>query len=255
MSDQVEFEKLQRDTEKMKALQQFIQGTTQEIKGPLHALFQKCQYLVDKYKDRSFEYIGYKEFKEIIAVLETIRDHSKHSVDTVDQLVSLNKKKAGLKGNHCDANHVVHEAVKMLRYALEVSNISIVLKLAPSLPNVAIGSLELNQVVINVLTNAIQAVPGGGKIEIKTHMDTSRRVCFEFKDNGVGIPKDSLSRIFEPFFTAKPRGLEKSTGLGLSIVYSIVKSYGGDIIIQSSLRQGTNVKICLPAFKGSKAKK
>jgi signal transduction histidine kinase len=96
-------------------------------------------------------------------------------------------------------------------------------------------------------------LPGGGKVQITSRyqkaIDCVRIDC---RDDGVGIPKEALSRVFEPFFTMKPRGLEKSSGLGLSIVYSIIKTHQGQVKIKSEYRKGTLVTILLPTYKHKK---
>jgi len=254
MREKKEMESLVRESEKMKALQHFIAGTTHEIQQPLKALLDRSQSLIGKYEDRQFEYIGYKEFKDIMRTLRTMHAQMKYCFDTTDRLLSLSRRKANLQDNHCSVNSVIREAANMLKHSLEVSDIKVKLSLSSRLPHGAIGSLDLEQALNNVLTNAIQSLPGGsGKIQIKTtYQKAADIVRIDCKDDGVGIPKDVLARVFEPFFTTKPRGLEKSSGLGLSIVYSIIKAYQGEILVKSNYRQGALVTILLPVHKTKK---
>jgi signal transduction histidine kinase len=105
---------------------------------------------------------------------------------------------------------------------------------------------QLNQVFMNLISNAIQAIPEertDGKIEIYTE-DKQENVVIRIKDNGVGIPEDKLQRIFEPFFTTKPVGV--GTGLGLAIVHSIIDKHGGQIEVHSEVGKGTEFIIVLP---------
>ena len=133
---------------------------------------------------------------------------------------------------------------------LKLRDIKLHLKLTPNLPSVAIDPIEWNQVINNVIANAQESMPAGGLLVVSTlYNPRSRKVTVIFKDNGIGIQKENLQRIFDPFFTTKKRGLGQNSGLGLSIVYKIIKRYKGDIAIESNLRSGTLVKIDLPAVK------
>ena len=257
ISDKQEIETLVRETEKMEAFQNFIAGTTYEIQQPLKGLLDYSQCLIDRYKDRDFEYIGYKEFKDIMKTLEKMNDQVKYCFNMTDRLNSLNRRKARLEKDHCSANHIIREAVNMLQHSLEVSDIHLTLKLNSQIPQVAISSLDLSQVLNNIITNAIQSLPGnGGKIQIRTaYQKAKSKVRIDCQDDGVGIPDEIITRIFDPFFTTKPRGLEKNSGLGLYIVYSIIKAYQGEIYVKSHYRSGTLITIVLPVFKIKKGKR
>ena len=149
--------------------------------------------------------------------------------------------------DRCDLNKVIEAALGLLKQQLKNLNIEAILRLTKTLPTVAIGNVECHQVIYNILLNAIQAMPAGGKIKIRTMFNKVDKVMQLFvEDEGVGIPPEQLTKVFEPFFTTKERGVEKNTGLGLSIVHAIVTAAKGEIKIQSSLRQGTVVRIDLP---------
>ncbi len=245
-----EMEHLQVESEKMKALQSFIAGTTKEIQQPLKGILEHSHHLVEKYKDMYFEYIGYKEFKDIMTTLAAMRDQVKSCFNTTNQLLDINRRRTNLKENHCCVNTVIKESIAGLQHSLEASGITCDLRLSSDLPLAAIGALEFNQVITNILTNAIQAMPRGGEIRVRTvYQNKDGRIRIECHDDGFGIPSEALPHIFEPFFTTKHRGLDRSAGLGLAIVYSLLKTCHGDIVIKSKLRQGTLVQIHLPACK------
>ncbi len=251
LSDRIQQEEKARLDNKMAAINHFVAGAAKEIQYPLQIILTRIESILKNYKDRPFEYIGFKEFKNLMQVLEAIHNQIRYSFNITQNLVSLNKKKAGTKERSCDINRVILNVLDLLEEQIKSGRIRINLKLGPRLPDAAIGSLELSQVATNICMNAIQSMPGGGTVTIKTSMGGGRdNVFLEIKDEGVGIPKEILPRIFEPFFTTKQRGSGKSPGLGLSIVYSIVKAYQGDITINSSLRHGTTVKVILPILKG-----
>jgi two-component system NtrC family sensor kinase len=111
------------------------------------------------------------------------------------------------------------------------------------LPRIRGFPQELNQVFINLLINAGQAIEGRGEIRIKTWAQ-GEEVCVEVSDTGIGIPAESLSRVFDPFFTTQ--GVGKGTGLGLAISYRIVQKHGGEIEVTSRIRQGTTFIVRLP---------
>ncbi len=114
------------------------------------------------------------------------------------------------------------------------------------LPKVSCSPSQINQVFLNLVTNAVQAIEGHGKILIKTLAD-EQYVHVVVRDNGKGIPQENLAKIFDPFFTTKPIG--EGTGLGLSIVFGIVKDHGGHIQVKSEVGKGTAFCVSLPIQK------
>jgi PAS domain S-box-containing protein len=252
----LEAEKFAQESNKMRAVQNFILGTAHEIKHPLQGLLHHTENLIGDYKDRDFEYIGFNEFKDIVAKLESMRDQVRYCHDTIERLLNLSQKKVGITNKCCGVNEVIKDVVSSLEHQLAVSDITVKLFLAKDLPKVCMSALEFHQVTLNILTNAIQSMPLKGVIRMRTkYLKKEKIISFECVDEGVGIPKETLKRIYEPFFTTKERGLEKNSGLGLSIVYSIVKSNNGHIVINSSLRSGTSVKLSLSVCKPSKSQK
>jgi two-component system, NtrC family, sensor kinase len=235
----------------LEGLKLFISGTMYEIQHPVKGLLDSLQDLINKYGQKGFEYIGYKEFREIIKKIELMRDQTRRCFDITERILSLNRKKAGLTAKHCEINDAIKEALKMIDHDLQTSEIKIKLHLSPKIPCAAISPLELNHVLVNVFNNALQSFPGaGGVIHVRSYFKKdNQRVYIECKDEGVGISKEILPRIFDPFFTTKQRGLEKSSGLGLTVVQFILDACGGKIDVRSDLRKGTLVSISIPAIK------
>jgi signal transduction histidine kinase len=102
----------------------------------------------------------------------------------------------------------------------------------------------LRQVFLNLITNAVQAMPKGGELRVRTQRQTDKQVLIEFSDSGIGIAEEHRHRIFDPFFTTKDPG--QGTGLGLSVVHSVIKRYQGNIAVHSKLGEGTTFRIELP---------
>ena len=229
-----------------------ISDMAQELQGPLQSLAARSQKLLEEYKSRDFEYISYKDFKNIMATLEQMNRQIQRCYFTTSRMVSVGKQKAQLSSGTCQVNAVIEEILTLFHRQLESTKIKVVSRLVKDLPEVRLGKVECYQVIHNVLLNAIQAMPAGGKVLVRTSLDQDKRfVVIDIEDEGVGITPEHLSKVFEPFFTTKERGKKKNTGLGLSVVYATVHSTGGDVHIQSSLRKGTKVHIDLPAANSS----
>ena len=145
-------------------------------------------------------------------------------------------------------NRVVEEAVELLAYSLRVDSVETILQLAPDLPDIWADPHQLHQVVVNLVSNAHQAmraIDTSRRIILTTRLDAaSGRVQLEVADTGPGIPEDVQRRIFEPFFTTKPVG--QGTGLGLSLCQGIVERHGGTIGVASRPDHGASFFVQLP---------
>jgi len=135
------------------------------------------------------------------------------------------------------------EIVSMLKRQANVRNVELNLHIDDNLPKIIVDPLELEQVLVNLITNSFQAMSAGGKIDITASL-VGKEIIIKVADTGTGIPQENLERIFEPFFSTKPVG--QGTGLGLSVCYGIVQSWGGKIYADSVLNKGTTMTIILP---------
>jgi signal transduction histidine kinase len=153
-----------------------------------------------------------------------------------------------------DLGTLAEETVELLRSLADRSGVELIVKSA-SVVKARVNRAELQQVLSNLLANAIQAVPDGGRVTLAVDEANARLpengdrqvrsyACIEVQDEGMGIPPEILPRIFDPFFTTKPSG--EGTGLGLSVSYGIIRDHGGGIRIQSVLGGGTTVRVYLP---------
>lgn len=253
ISERRQLEQVAREAAKTKALQHFITGTSHEIQHPLKGLIVQADNLLKLYRERDFEYIGFKEFTRIFDDIDQMRDQLQYAHDTIERLVKISQQKVGIKENSCDANRVIREAIQALKDNIAKADVSVNVRLARKLPTAAIGEIELSQVLIKIVTNAIQSLTMAGRVDIKSsYIKAENCIRIDCTDNGIGIEKDDLSRVFDPFFSTKERGVEKNAGLGLAIVYSIIKSYQGSISIKSNPNDGTRVRLMLPVVKSSK---
>jgi len=143
-------------------------------------------------------------------------------------------------------NESLEATISILSHDIKARHIRLVRDFKP-LPPVYCMPGRLNQVFLNILLNAVQAVPDGGEIIVSTWAYRDG-VKVAIADNGVGIPRENMNRIFDPFFTTKPKG----TGLGLSISYTIIAEHGGQIEVQSEVGKGSTFTIVLPIRKREK---
>jgi two-component system NtrC family sensor kinase len=148
-------------------------------------------------------------------------------------------------------NEIVESAVEILAYQMRTSNIEVITQLDPNLPSTEVDSHQMQQVFLNIINNARQAMEANqdkGTLRVKTEC-VDGRVRVTFTDNGPGIPEENLKKIFNPFFTTKEVG--KGTGLGLSLCYGIVSEHGGTITPYSQEGQGATFVIDLPVTRSA----
>jgi two-component system NtrC family sensor kinase len=138
----------------------------------------------------------------------------------------------------------LRETVALVQGLAKSSSVAIREDYPPEPVLVSMDHNEIKQVFINIVNNALQAMPEGGELRIR--MDTAREndIIVEFSDTGVGIAQENIHRIFEPFFSTKDNG--DGTGLGLSISYRIVQNHGGKIEAESTVGSGTTFRVYLP---------
>jgi two-component system NtrC family sensor kinase len=227
-----------------------ISGLAHELDSPLKSILTRTQKLIKDYKSRDFEFISYKDFKVIIATLEQLERQLEHCSQTTSRMLYVGKRQGRLEVNHCQINDVIKNIIGDLDQQLKSARVKLVVRLGKQLPLATVGPVECHQIIHNVIINAIQAMPGGGIIKVRTFLDKVKGLIgIDVTDEGVGIAPDHLSKVFEPFYTTKERGIDKSSGLGLSIIHSIIQSVGGSVDIESSLRKGTTVQISLPVYQ------
>jgi signal transduction histidine kinase len=140
-----------------------------------------------------------------------------------------------------DVTKEIEEALMLMEEACEQSHIRVVTDMAPDLPAVELDSQQFRQVLLNLMQNAIQAMPEGGTLAVKAELRNGSP-CISITDTGIGIPEGEIERIYQPFFTTKKGG----AGLGLPVALRIVRSHGGDLKVESTEGRGTRVVITLP---------
>jgi signal transduction histidine kinase len=188
---------------------------------------------------------GTTDFNGLLAqidlLLGNIEEGANRTTVIVHHLKSFSRS-SGQEFHPADLHEGLESTLTITRHQCR-DRIEIETDLAPDLPLVECLGGQINQVFLNILTNAIQAITREGRIEIKSWSGNGE-IHFAFSDSGGGIPAELLPRIFDPFFTTKETG--KGTGLGLGICYQIVKKHGGQIKVKSQLGVGSTFEVILP---------
>jgi|GEM_PF-762624 len=235
-----ESEQLLLQAHKMEALGRLAAGVAHEINNPLAVINEKAGLIKD-----ILELSGnVEENKEkFITLLKGVFENVNRARTVTHRLLGFSRR-LEVSYEVLNLNAVVKEVMEFLEKEILFRNIHLELKLRDDLPKIVSDKGQLQQVLLNIINNAVDAVDKGGVIEISTDTKDENTVRVSVRDNGHGIPKEILGHIFEPFFTTKGKG--NGTGLGLSISYGIVQKLGGTILVQSEVNRGTTFTIELP---------
>jgi PAS domain S-box-containing protein len=241
--DITETKNLQRhlvNAEKLASLGTLAAGVAHEINNPLGVILGFCELLLRKADQGS----------QLHEDLKTIERQGLLCKETVENLLSFARAERQPRDSS-DLNACIEEITKIVRHLLEKNGIGLALNLDADLPPVKGDARQLQQVFLNLVTNAMAAMEAGGTLTIRSFYDRSaRRAVAQFQDTGIGIPPGDIDHIFEPFFTTKPEG--HGTGLGLFVSYGIITSYGGAIECASTpaaalgKQPGTTFTVRLP---------
>lgn len=221
-------------SEKLSAVGQFVAGVAHELNNPLTAVIGFSDLLVQTDAD-----------EKIRPHLELIAKSAHRCHKIVQNLLSFARQHAPER-KLTQLNGTIEEVLEIMAYDLRTSNIDVVKDFQGDLPPIMADPHQLQQVFVNIVGNARQAIQAfrpDGQITVRTR-SAGDLVRVEFTDNGPGISPENLSRIFDPFFTTKPVG--KGTGLGLSLSYGLIQEHAGRIRVESELGRGATFIIELP---------
>lgn len=207
-----------------------------ELDAPLKVSIKQLHQLMDEFSRKDFEYISYKDYQRILKTLGIIHRQLLGCSVVSSRMLTDGSKKARLDPASCQITDVIKDIISIIDKQLDQA-IQFKLKLTTNLPAVALGHVECFQIINNLLMNAVEAMPAGGMILIKTTLDSNHRlVHVEIQDRGIGMSKEFLKTIFGP----------RRGAMGLAIVHALLNVSGGRISIKSSLKKGTKVLVSLP---------
>ncbi len=220
---------------KIAALGTFTAGIAHELNNPINNISLTAETLNDLYAEELDEDAG--------EMLQDIILQTERASDIVRNLLDFSRTEQPAFKTLA-LRDVLQSTVKLIRNQLLMSGVSLDVAIPENLPQVDGNMQNLQQVFMNLLINAIQAMPEGGNIGIRAETDVAGTVRIDVSDTGVGIDPQKQQHIFEPFFTTKEVG--KGTGLGLSVTYSIVKRHGGRMEVRSEPGKGSVFSVFLP---------
>ena len=182
--------------------------------------------------------------EEILSSLELIESESRRCGEIVRNLLVF-ARAAPMNSEPADLNAVLDRCARLVRHQLEIANIQLQVERDPALPPVHCDAAHIEQVVLALVMNGIEAMPRGGNLRLASRsLAATGEVRLQVQDDGVGIPAESLPNLFEPFFTTRERG--HGLGLGLAVSHSIIERHKGRIEVESHLGRGTIFTITLP---------
>lgn len=226
--------------DKLAALGKMAAGIAHEINNPLAVIGEKTGWMEDLLAEEEFR--GSPNYQEYKTSLEKIMLHVDRARKIIHQMLSYARKmEPHLEDIH--VNDVVTQTVSFLDNIARINNIKIETDLQPDLPIIAGDQSKLQQVFLNLINNAMDAIGKDGHVRVRTG-STNAHITVDIRDDGPGIPKAQQGRIFDPFFSTKQAG--KGTGLGLWICFDIVQSMGGTIRLESAEGKGSTFSVALP---------
>jgi len=220
---------------KIAAIGTFSAGIAHELNNPLNNIYLSAETLLEECGDKLDP-----EDKELIL---DILNQADRAGEIVRNLLDFSRKDKP-SFEELSVHDVINKTVKLVKNQVMLTGIELKVDIPDDLPTIKGNLRNLQQVFLNLLLNAIQAMPNGGKICIEAYDYSDKFVRIDVTDTGHGIKPEDLEHIFEPFYTTK--GVGRGTGLGLAVTYGLVKKHGGYIEVESEVGVGTTFSVYLP---------
>jgi signal transduction histidine kinase len=225
-------------SEKLSAVGQLAAGLAHDVKNPLAVIkgvAEELNYEIDDGADEEF-------IKNYLAI---IRDNADRANNILTDLMKFSRSST-FSFEPLDICDSIKQAVRLTDFLARKANVEITMDFDPPSVILEYDEQQIEQVLVNLIQNAIQAMPEGGDLKVK--VETDQEDCYiSVEDTGKGIPEEFLKKVFEPFFTTKPKG--EGTGLGLAVAYGIIDNHKGSISVSSEVGVGTTFLIKLPLIR------
>ena len=233
-----------RHTERLATLGRLSSGIAHELGTPLNVVSGRAKLIIDENLNK----------QDIVECSRIIKEQAERMAKLIRQLLDFARRRAPQK-SRIDLQNLSAQVMEMLKPSAKKQNVNLDLLKNEDIPLVSIDPYQIQQVLINLVMNGIQAMPEGGRLELGIHMKYAcppvqncspeqNYAVIYVKDEGSGIPEEHILHLFEPFFTTKSVG--QGTGLGLSIAYGIVQEHGGWIDVESKVGKGSCFTIYIP---------
>lgn len=226
-------------TERLASVGGLAGGVAHEINNPTGVIITRSDFLLRIAKEEKLS-------EDVIDDITAIRKQADRIARITSSLLSFSRQAPAQKGPVVITD-IVSEALNLVEPGLKGSEVTITKQLAPDLPRIHGDKGKLEQVLVNLVKNAIDAMPRGGVVTVRAVKIGEKNIALSVSDTGTGMPPDVVAKIFEPFFTTKEVG--KGTGLGLSIAYGIVAEHGGELSVSSVPGHGTEFHMLLPIHR------
>jgi len=229
--------------ERMASLGKLAAVVAHEINNPLASVVTYSKVLLRRYAHRPDQTA---ETRESLGILEAIASESTRCGEIVSNLL-LFARRTGTRMEPTNVNQLVDRSLFLIKHKIDLAQVKADLDLSSKLPLVMCDPAQIEQALLALCINAVEAMPNGGTLTVRTAPTASGGIEVAVEDTGVGIPEEVRAHIFEPFFTTKGEGEGKGLGLGLAVVYGIVQRHNGTIEVASEPGRGTRFTLTLPA--------
>jgi signal transduction histidine kinase len=235
-------EKLQQQlfkSTKLAAIGELAAEVAHEINNPMTGILANAMLMKRADLDRG----------ELQRKLEVIESEAYRTRDIVHNLLDFAHEESQFRPEPVDLAAILDQTVRVVEQQAALASVTIEMELDESLPQVVVDANHIKQVFLNIITNAIHAMPGGGMVRISAREGggngDQRFLRVDLSDTGTGMDEEKQARIFDPFFTTKQEG--KGTGLGLAVSQRIISEHGGEITVKSEPGKGSTFSVTLPA--------
>jgi two-component system NtrC family sensor kinase len=233
--------------DKMSSLGKLSASVVHEINNPIAGILNLIMLMKRIVEEDKITARETEQFKQYLSLME---NETRRTSRIVSNLLAFSRQ-SKLEPKALNVNHLIEKILFLNSNLLKIGGVKVETKLAANLPDLLGSEDQLQQVFMNLVSNAAEAMEtSGGRLSIETrHLPAENKLQINIEDTGHGIPEEDIPKLFEPFFTTKKQG--KGVGLGLSLAYGIIQEHGGSIYVKSKLGQGTTFQVKLPLQPGS----